>query len=57
MTVTPEAVVWCPVCKVDKFVVYRVPTTNKDVFTHEAKPKDAVATRCQCGTVLERKNV
>lgn len=57
MSVDVEAIVWCPKCREDKFVVYRVPTTNPAVFTHEAKPKDAVATKCQCGAVLERKNV
>ena len=50
-----ECVVHCPKCRVEKFTVYRVPTPNAGVFTHESEPKDAVKTRCECGTVLERK--
>ena len=52
-----ECIVWCPSCKADKYTVYRVPTGNEGVFMNAAEPKDAVAARCQCGEMLERKNV
>lgn len=55
MTREIECVVWCPSCRQDKFTVYRVPTGETGVFKNEADPPDAVATRCQCGAVLERK--
>ena len=51
-----ECVVWCRVCKEVKFTVYRVPVGDGGVFTNEADPRDAVAVRCQCGTILERKH-
>ena len=51
-----EATVWCPACGEVKFTVYRVPVGEGGVFVNEAEPKDAVAVRCQCGTVLERKH-
>ena len=50
-----EATVWCPSCREVKFTVYRVPVGDGGVFTNEAEPRDAVAVRCQCGAVLERK--
>lgn len=54
MTQTVEAIVWCPVCKKEKYTVYRVQTANPDVYTHRADP--AFAKLCNyCGTILERK--
>ena len=55
MTREIEATIWCPRCKEDKYTLYRVPTGQEGVFTHQGEPKDAVVKRCVCGALLERR--
>lgn len=49
-----EAVVWCPKCKEIKGEVLRIPTGNSGVYVNKPNP-DPLPTKCECGTVLERK--
>lgn len=49
-----EAIVWCPVCRVDKFEVWRVQTSG-DAWQHVTIPPDSAVKTCQCGENLERK--
>lgn len=50
---TVETIIWCPVCKVDKATIYRVPTGSEGVYQNE--PDRAFGKYCSCGAVLERK--
>jgi hypothetical protein len=49
-----EAIVWCQKCRDIKGEIQRVPTGNRDVYTHKTVP-DPLPKKCDCGTVLERK--
>lgn len=49
-----EATIWCPVCRVEKFAVWRVRVTDH-VFVHETVPENSTEKVCECGTTLERK--
>ena len=54
MSVERECVVWCPSCMEIKGEIQRIPTGNQGVYTHRAVP-DPMPKKCECGTVLERK--
>lgn len=49
-----ESVIWCPKCREDRGEILRVPTENKNVFTHKTNP-NPLPKKCACGTNLERK--
>jgi hypothetical protein len=57
-----ETTVWCQKCEVVKFEVWRVPTDQSDIFTHQILTPEGELFKgsikvCNCGTNLERKNV
>ena len=49
-----ESLIWCPRCKEIKGEVVRVPASSPGVYVHKTKP-DPLPKKCECGTVLERK--
>lgn len=49
-----EAIVWCPHCREIKGEIQRIPTGNAGVFVHRSIP-NPLPKKCECGTVLERK--
>lgn len=52
-----ECVVWCPSCRVEKYEIWRVATSQGEgVYTNESVPAGANDKNCgSCGTILERK--
>ena len=49
-----ETIIWCPKCRELKGEILRIPTGQENVFTHKSTP-DPLPKKCECGTVLERK--
>lgn len=53
-----EAIIWCPVCKADKYEVFRAKAGNEGVYHHVTEPPNLTAYDakwCTCGATLERK--
>ncbi len=53
-----EALLFCPVCGVDKFTVIRVPTANAGVYTNDCRPIGGAMDHKNCDscrTPLERR--
>ncbi len=51
-----EAIIWCKVCRVDKYEVYRSQVGDTMVFENSTDPLNSTAKHCEtCGQLLERK--
>ena len=50
-----EAVIWCPLCREEKYEIRRVPTGSEGVVVHKSYPEGRNEKYCECGAVLERK--
>ena len=43
-----EALLWCPACRDNKFVVMRIPAGNEGVYQHELRAIDGAMDHLNC---------